>query len=1100
MIFIRFTLRNAQKTMLHYTPRHFNLCVLILFLGAISLSAQSQPPTTDPVVGLQDNTPDWTVLKHANVVTQPGEKLDDVEIVIKSDVIQEIRKSGATPAGARIIDLSGKTVYAGFIDAYSENNIENNSDSLGAPYWNDTITPQLDMATNYTNSSSLNTSYRSQGFTTRLAIPTDGIFRGNSAVVICGTGSNDRVVLRQNVFQHIHLTVPNGRGRTEYPNSPMGAVALARQALLDAQWYEKAWDAFNSGQATDRPERNDALAALQPLISQKQVALFVTGDEQYFLRADRFSREFNLTAIMLGSGKEYQRLEAIKQAGRSVIVPVAFPKAPNVGSIESARAVSLTTLMHWDIAPENPGRIAKAGIPIMLTSHGLNKRSDFLKNLRRAVQRGLNPEQALAALTTQPATALGVAKLVGTVAPGKLASLVIATGDIFDAKTNIHEVWVAGQRFELDKKPLLDVSGHWKLTLGKELTIWNLKLSGKAPKLSGQLTQTMEQPDQEDKKDAENKSKEDEAPQVIIPLTKVSLRGARLSAVLPGKHFGQDGFIMFTLTLTGNDSVAAPAHGQGQWTTPNGTITEITITRDIEKVAKQDDPEKQENQEEKPEVEDKASFAVNFPLGAYGRATKPNQPKALLITNATIWTSGEQGILPKADMLVENGVIVAVGFDLKAPRGAIVVDATGKHITAGIIDCHSHMATDGGVNESAQSITAEVRIGDFVDSHDMTIYRQLAGGVTMANILHGSANPIGGQNQVIKLRWGSLGEQMKFAAAPQGIKFALGENVKQSNWGDEYTTRYPQTRMGVEQIMQDAFVRARQYKKDHLQWNKTHRGLPPRVDLELEALQEILDGERWIHCHSYRQDEILTLMRTLEHFNIQIGTFQHILEGYKVAEEMAQHGAMGSSFADWWAYKFEVYDAIPYNGAIMHNAGVVVSFNSDDRELGRHLNHEAAKAVKYGGVAPAEALKFVTLNPAKQLRISQYVGSLETGKQADFVIWSGPPLSIFSRCEQTWIDGMKYFDRATDIAQRTTLLDRRSTLIQKILASGETMLGPNETDKSDIDLWPREDLFCAGHSHADGRCNHGAQIQQGRLQQLMQMINEEQRQQQDKNK
>ena len=1084
--------------MLHYTPRHINLCLLILFLGAISLSAQSQP-TTDPVVGLQNNTPDWTVLKHASVVTKPGEKLEDMEIVIKGDVIQEIRKSGATPAGARIIDLSGKTVYAGFIDAYSENSIENNSNSLGAPYWNDTITPQLDMATNYINSSSLNTSYRSQGFTTRLAIPSKGIFRGNSAVVICGTGSNDRVVLRQNVFQHIHLTVPNGRGRTDYPNSPMGAVALARQALLDAQWYGKAWDAFNSGQATTRPERNDALAALQPLISQKQVALFVTGDEQYFLRADRFSREFNLSAIMLGSGKEYQRLEAIKQAGRSVIVPVAFPKAPNVGSIESARAVSLKTLMHWDIAPENPGRIAKAGIPIMLTSHGLNKRSDFLKNLRRAVQRGLNPEQALAALTTQPATALGVTKLVGTVAPGKLASLVIATGDIFDAKTNIHEVWVAGQRFELDKKPLLDVGGHWKLSLGTEPAIWNLKLSGKAPKLSGQLTQTVKQPDQADKKDADNESKENEPPQVIIPLTKVSLRGARLSAVLPGKHFGQDGFIMFTLTLTGNDSATVPIHGQGQWTTPDGSITDITITREIEKTTEQDDSAKQENKDEKPEVEDKATFAVNFPLGAYGRDTKPNQPKTLLITNATIWTSGEQGILPKADMLVENGIIVAVGPDLKAPRGAIVVDAAGKHITAGIIDCHSHMATDGGVNESAQSITAEVRIGDFVDSHDMTIYRQLAGGVTMANILHGSANPIGGQNQVIKLRWGSLGEQMKFAAAPQGIKFALGENVKQSNWGDEYTTRYPQTRMGVEQIMQDAFVRARQYKKDHLQWNKTHRGLPPRVDLELEALQEILDGERWIHCHSYRQDEILTLMRTLEHFNIQIGTFQHILEGYKVAEEMAQHGAMGSSFADWWAYKFEVYDAIPYNGAIMHNAGVVVSFNSDDSELGRHLNHEAAKAVKYGGVAPTEALKFVTLNPAKQLRISQYVGSLEAGKQADFVIWSGPPLSIFSRCEQTWIDGMKYFDRATDIAQRTTLLDRRSTLIQKILASGEAMLGPTETNKSDIDLWPREDLFCAGHSHADGRCNHGAQIQQGRLQQLMQMINEEQRQQQDKN-
>lgn len=1085
--------------MLHYTLRYFNLCLLVLFLGAVSLSAQSQTPVTDPVVGLQVNTPDWTVLKHASVISKPGEQLKDMEIVIKGDVIQEIRKSGSIPAGARIIDLSGKTVYAGFIDAYSENNVENNSNSLGAPYWNDTITPQLDMATNYKNSSSLNTSYRSQGFTTRLAIPTAGIFRGNSAVVICGTGSNDRVVLRQNVFQHIHLTVPNGRGRTAYPNSPMGAVALARQALLDAQWYAKAWNAFNNGQATDRPERNDALAALQPLISQKQTALFVTGDEQYFLRADRFSREFNLSAIMLGSGKEYQRLDAIKQTARSVIIPLAFPKAPNVGSIESARAVALKTLMHWDIAPENPGRVANAGIPIMLTSHGLNKRSDFLKNLRRAVQRGLDPEQALAALTTQPATTLGITNLVGTVAPGKLASLVIATGDIFDANSDIHEVWVAGERFELNKKPLLAVNGNWKLSLGEESKSWLLELSGKAPNLSGRLIQTVKQREQENKEGAKNESEQDDPTQIIIPLTKVSLRGARLSAVLPGTHFGQDGFIMFTLTLIENNSSTSSFHGHGQWTTPDGTITDITITQDKAKPTKQVDSAELDKKEKKPQAKDTATFTVNFPLGAYGRETKPDQPKALLITNATIWTSGKQGTLQAADMLVENGVIVAVGTALKAPRGAIVVDATGKHITAGIIDCHSHMATDGGVNESAQSITAEVRIGDFVDSHDMTIYRQLAGGVTMANILHGSANPIGGQNQVIKLRWGSLGEQMKFAVAPQGIKFALGENVKQSNWGDEYTTRYPQTRMGVEQIMQDAFVRAQQYKKDHLQWNKTQRGLPPRIDLELEALQEILDGNRWIHCHSYRQDEILTLMRTLEHFNIQIGTFQHILEGYKVAEEMAQHGAMGSSFADWWAYKLEVYDAIPYNGAIMHNAGVVVSFNSDDRELGRHLNHEAAKAVKYGGVTPEEALKFVTLNPAKQLRIAQYVGSLETGKQADFVIWSGPPLSVFSRCEQTWIDGMKYFDRADDIAHRTTVLKRRSTLIQKILASGETMLGPNETNKSDIDLWPREDLFCAGHSHVDGRCNHSTQIQQGRLQQLMQMINEEQRQQKNKN-
>ena len=277
---------------------------------------------------------------------------------------------------------------------------------------------------------------------------------------------------------------------------------------------------------------------------------------------------------------------------------------------------------------------------------------------------------------------------------------------------------------------------------------------------------------------------------------------------------------------------------------------------------------------------------------------------------------------------------------------------------------------------------------------------------------------------------------MKFAEAPPGIKFALGENVKQSNWGDNYTRRYPQSRMGVEQIIRDAFLAARQYRHRQRAWQATRQGLPPRHDLELEAIAEIQEGKRWIHCHSYRQDEILALLRTLESFGIQIGTLQHILEGYKVAEVMQRHGAMASSFSDWWAYKAEVFDAIPFNGALMHDAGIVVSFNSDDQELARHLNHEAAKAVKYGDVPPPEALKFVTLNPARQLRIEAYVGSIEVGKHADLVVWSGPPLSVFSRCEQTWIDGRKYFDLQEDQAARPRWQQMRATLVQKILQIG----------------------------------------------------------------
>jgi N-acetylglucosamine-6-phosphate deacetylase len=310
------------------------------------------------------------------------------------------------------------------------------------------------------------------------------------------------------------------------------------------------------------------------------------------------------------------------------------------------------------------------------------------------------------------------------------------------------------------------------------------------------------------------------------------------------------------------------------------------------------------------------------------------------------------------------------------------------------------------------------------------------------------------------MRWGVEPEDMKFAGAPAGIKFALGENVKQSNRGDDFRTRYPQTRMGVDEIINDAFRRARDYDQAWSDWRENPSGVPPRVDLELQALAEILRGERWIHCHSYRQSEILALMATCKRYDVTIGTLQHILEGYKVASEMKENGVMGSSFADWWAYKFEVYDAIPYSGSIMHKAGVVVSFNSDDSELGRRLNLEAAKAVKFGGVPPEEALKFVTLNPAKQLRIADRVGSLAVGKDADLVVWSGSPLSIYTRCEQTWIDGCCYFNLDEDNEMRQRDRARHAALVQKVLGSGAEQRKPGERDRSEIDLWPRRDLFC----------------------------------------
>ena len=358
------------------------------------------------------------------------------------------------------------------------------------------------------------------------------------------------------------------------------------------------------------------------------------------------------------------------------------------------------------------------------------------------------------------------------------------------------------------------------------------------------------------------------------------------------------------------------------------------------------------------------------------------------------------------------------------------------HVTPGLIDCHSHTAISRGVNEATSAVTCEVRIGDVLDATDIALYRELAGGVTVAHVLHGSANPIGGQDQVIKLRWGSLPEDLKLAGAMPGVKFALGENVKQSNWGDRYTTRYPQTRMGVEEILRDTFLAARDYEKAWTDYRQQAPGtaLPPRRDLRLEAALEILNRQRIIHIHSYRQDEMLMFVRLAQEIGLTVAAFHHGLEAYKIIDEIAKLGAGVSTFSDWWAYKVEAIDGIPYNGAMLDKGGVLTSFNSDSNELARRLNTEAAKAVKYGGLSEEAALALVTINPARQLRIDGQTGSLEPGKDADFVLWNGHPLSGYTRAEQTWIDGRCYFDYTRDQQARREVATLREALIQQSVA------------------------------------------------------------------
>jgi imidazolonepropionase-like amidohydrolase len=418
---------------------------------------------------------------------------------------------------------------------------------------------------------------------------------------------------------------------------------------------------------------------------------------------------------------------------------------------------------------------------------------------------------------------------------------------------------------------------------------------------------------------------------------------------------------------------------------------------------------------------------------ALSLAAVPVPAETLLIRGGTILTV-TRGTIEKGSVLVRDGKIAEVGPSVAVPAGAVVIEADGLYVLPGIIDAHSHIAAES-INEGSVSVSSMVGIADVLDPTDINIYRELAGGVTTSNVLHGSANPIGGKNAVIKHRWGKDAKGLLFEGAPPGIKFAMGENPKRSR-GTGPRARYPATRMGVVDVMREAFTEARAYQKEWQDYEARKRAgeqdlVAPRRDLELEPLVEVLEGKRLVHAHCYRADEILQLLRLAEEFGFRIATLQHALEGYKVAKEIAAHGAGASTFSDWWAYKMEAYDAIPYNAALMTEKGVVVSLNSDSAEEARHLNQEAAKTMKWGGLSEDQALALVTINPAKQLRIDARVGSIEVGKDADFALFDHHPLSVYAVNQKTIIDGHVYFDRARDIEHRAEVEAERKALTEK---------------------------------------------------------------------
>jgi imidazolonepropionase-like amidohydrolase len=956
---------------------------LLLLLATSFFFANAQ--VTFPNNGVQDQRERYYALTGATVYTDYDSKIDNATLVIRKGRVVSVSAGATPPDGAVVVDVSGKTIYPAFIDLYSnygmpepkaegkrpERQPQMLSNKTGAYAWNEALKPEFEAHAHFEPDGKTAKALREAGFASAAAQRMDGISRGTATLVGLGDERAHEMIFQQ---QAAHAMAFNkGTSTQSYPNSLMGMIALLRQTYLDGQWYAQQQD-----------EVNLSLKAWNEVQSLPQI--FEVNDRLEALRAGKLGKEFGKTYILKGNGDEYQRLEELKGLNTAFILPLDFPDAYDVEDPYDAQQVTLAQLKHWEMAPSNAARLAEAGIPIAFTANDLEKPAQFLPHLRKAVTYGLSKTAALKALTYTPAELLQATNLLGSLQKGKLANFIVADGDLFEEDTKLLQTWVKGKAYTHQAVNLPALVGEYDLRVGDQRYELSVSGSDEKPKLSISTS------DSTTLKVKFNRTDD----LVTLSFVPDSTGKVRLSGTIDEPNWsgkGQDAagaWVSWAATYEG----AAEAKEEEEKATPASA--------------------------EKPEMGE-----VIYPFTAYGWTERP-EARTYLIRGATVWTNEEAGILEDTDVLLSNGKIVSIGQDLSA-KGATVIEAQGMHLTPGIIDEHSHIAISRGVNESSQASTAEVRIGDVVNSEDVNIYRQLSGGVTTSQLLHGSANPIGGQSAIIKLRWGFQPEEMKFAEAAPFIKFALGENVKQSNWGDEYTIRYPQTRMGVERVYVDKFTQAVNYGK------KIEAGEKVRRDLDMETLLEIVNGERFITCHSYRQSEINMLMKVAEQFGFRINTFTHILEGYKVADKMAEHGAGGSSFSDWWAYKYEVQEAIPYNGALMHEQGVTVAFNSDDAEMARRLNQEAAKAVRFGGVSEEDALKFVTLNPAKLLHVDDYVGSIKAGKHADVVLWSGHPLSMYSRAEKTFIDGIKFFDRELDKDLQQQIAAERHRIIQKML-------------------------------------------------------------------
>ena len=975
--------------------------LILLFVCLLSLM-HTNAQENFPINGVASRYSNVHAFINTEIHVDSESSIKRAVLLVKDDKILDVGTAVEIPANAIIHNLEGAHIYPSFIDPYTNYGLgdvkkskwnprpQMESNTPGAYSWNQALKPEFHASERFSPSNTSAKSLREVGFGTVLTFQNDGIIRGSSAIVSLGDERAQKELLKPKATANYSFS--KGRSRQSYPSSFMGSIALLRQSIYDAIWAEH-----------NKDKSNLSLIELHKNLKLKPI---IEIDNHYAIRnVLDLGEEFKMNFIIKGKGDEYLSLKSLNDVSTQFILPLNFPRTYDVADPYECLNLNLAQMKHWELAPANAALLASADVSFAFTAYGLKNTEDFLDNLRKAVEHGLSKEVALRALTSIPAKMLGVEGEYGLLKKGMKANFIICEKDLFDSKSRILENWVQGRGFKINNKEKHDYRGVYILKIDGE--ILPMEIDGSPEKLDAKL--------------------------ISKDTTSVSFKIERELVSISYKDAAGG---LIRLNGQGKD----PIEGQGQLANGNWVTFLIKRKEAFQEPKKKIKENKQLINVDKVQMLNKMGEKW-YPNMAYGWTEQPEQ-KPVLFTNVTLWTNEGSGIIENSSLAIVDGKILAVGNEavneIKQKYAFEIIDCEGKHLTSGIIDEHSHIALRS-VNEGSQSSSAEVRMADAIRPNDVNIYRQLAGGVTIAQLLHGSANPIGGQSALIKLRWGSDAEEMLFKSAKPFIKFALGENVKQSNWGDFSRIRFPQTRMGVEQVYYDAFVRAKEYNNEWKGWRKLSAGQKkevkmPHKNLDLECLLEIIKDQREITCHSYRQSEINMLMQVADSIGFTLNTFTHILEGYKVAEKMKAHGVGASTFSDWWAYKYEVNDAIPHNGALLNDMGIVTAFNSDDAEMARRLNQEAAKAVKYGGITEEEAWKFITLNPAKLLHIDDKAGSLKKGKDADVVLWSGHPMSIYSVAEQTYVDGRLYYSLELDQENRFRNAEERNRLTQKMLA------------------------------------------------------------------